>query len=101
MSTSTAAKRPPSYFATVSNSRRSVDLLVMVCLFVLAIPGFHHVYGGVQYLLTGVMALVLGTLVALIGARWRWGALRITLLLLLVYFLFGPMFAAPTRAIWA
>ena len=100
MSTSTAAKRPPSYFATISNSRRSVDLLVMACLFVLAIPGFHHVYGGVQYLLTGVMALVLGTLVALIGARWRWGALRITPLLLLVYFLFGPMFAAPTRAMW-
>ena len=100
MSTTAAAMRPPSYFATVSNGRRALDLLVMTTLFLLALPGFHHVYGGIQYYLTGVMALVLGTLIALIGARWRWGPLRITPALLLVYFLFGPMFAAPTRAIW-
>jgi hypothetical protein len=46
------------------------------------------------------MALVLGTLIALVGARWRWGPLRLTALLLGIYFLFGSMFAAPTRAIW-
>lgn len=93
-------KRAPSYFSLISNSRRSLDLLALASLFLLAILGFHHVYGGIQYLLTGVMALVFGTLIALIGARWRWGPLRITPLVLLVYFLFGPMFAAPTRAIW-
>ncbi|HEX7349955.1 transglutaminase domain-containing protein [Brachybacterium sp.] len=95
-----APKRAPSYFSTISNSRRSLDLVTLGALFVLAMLGFHHVYGGVQYLLTGVMALVFGTLIALIGARWRWGPLRITPLVLLVYFLFGPMFAAPTRALW-
>ncbi|MDN5821341.1 MAG: transglutaminase-like domain-containing protein, partial [Brachybacterium sp.] len=98
--TRAAARRPPSYFSTVSHGRRALDITVLAVLFVLAVLGFHHVYGGIQYLLTGVMALVFGTLIALIGARWRWGPLRITPLLLLVYLLFGPMFAAPTRAIW-
>lgn len=100
MSATTAPKRPPSYFSSVPNGRRALDVGVLSALFVLALLGFHHVYGGVQYLLTGLMALVFGTLIALIGARWRWGPLRITPLLLVVYFLFGPMFAAPTRAIW-
>lgn len=99
-STRGAAKRPPSYFSTVTNGRRALDIAALATLFVLGVLGFHHVYGGIQYLLTGVMALVFGTLIALIGARWRWGPLRITPLVLLVYLLFGPMFAAPTRAIW-
>src|SRR5699024_9791003 len=95
-----SAKRPPSYFSTVTIGRRALDIAALATLFVLGVLGFHHVYGGIQYLLTGVMALVFGTLIALIGARWRWGPLRITPLVLLVYLLFGPMFAAPTRAIW-
>ncbi|MGO1198470.1 MAG: transglutaminase-like domain-containing protein [Brachybacterium sp.] len=99
-STRAAAKRPPSYFSTVPHGRRALDIAALAALFLLAVLGFHHVYGGIQYLLTGVMALVFGTLIALIGARWRWGPLRITPLLLLVYLLFGPTFAAPTRAIW-
>lgn len=99
-STRAAAKRPPSCFSTIPNGRRALDIAALAALILLAVLGFHHVYGGIQYLLTGVMALVFGTLIALIGARWRWGPLRITPLLLLVYFLFGPMFAAPTRAIW-
>lgn len=89
-----------TYFSTVSNTRRTVDVLVLGALFVIALLGFHTVYGGVQYLLTGAMGLVLATLVALIGARFRWGPLRIALLMLLVYLLFGSMFAAPTRALW-
>lgn len=94
-----AAKRPPSYFSGITNGRRALDLTALAALFLLAVLGFHHVYGGIQYLLAGIMALVFGTLIALIGARWRWGPLRITPAVLLVYFLFGPMFAAPNRAI--
>lgn len=90
----------PTYFSSVSNGRRAVDVLVLAALFVLALIGFQTVYGGVQYLLTGVMALALATLVALIAARFRWGPLRTTPVMLLVYFLFGSMFAAPTRALW-
>ena len=101
MSTTTGrATRPPSYFSTIPHGRRALDLAALGALFVLAVLGFHHVYGGIQYVLTGLMALVFGTLIALVGARWRWGPLRIAPLLLVVYFLFGPMFAAPTRALW-
>ncbi|WP_114856404.1 transglutaminase domain-containing protein [Brachybacterium sp. YJGR34] len=90
--------RPPSYFQGVPAARRTLDLLALGTLFVLGILGFHTVYGGVQYLLTGVMALAFGTLIALIGARWRWGPLRLTPLTIGVYLLFGAMFAAPTHA---
>ncbi len=99
----TAPARParrPSYFSSVPAKRLSIDLAVLGALFVLALLGFQHVYGGAQYLVTGIMALVLGTLIALIGARWRWGPLRITALVLGVHLLFGSMFAAPTRALW-
>ena len=99
----TAPARParrPNYFSSVPAKRLATDLAVLGALFVLALLGFQHVYGGAQYLVTGIMALVLGTLIALIGARWRWGPLRITALVLGVYFLFGSMFAAPTRALW-
>ncbi|ATG51503.1 cysteine protease [Brachybacterium vulturis] len=99
-STRAAAQRPQSYFSTVTHGRRALDITALAALFVLAMLGFHDIFGGIQYLLTGIMALVFGTLIALIGARWRWGPLRLTPLVLLVYFLFGPMFAAPTRAIW-
>src|SRR5699024_6108997 len=99
-STRGAAKRPPSYFSAVTNGRRALAIAALAGLFPLGVLGFRSVYGGSQYLLAGVMALLFGTLIALIGARWRWGPLRITPLVLLVYLLFGPMFAAPTRAIW-
>ncbi|WP_422115154.1 transglutaminase-like domain-containing protein [Brachybacterium sp. UNK5269] len=98
--TATGAARPTSYFSTVGNGRRTVDLLVLGSLFLLAILGFDRVYGGIQYLLTGIMALVLGILIALVGARWRWGALRTSALLLGAYFLLGSMVAAPTRALF-
>lgn len=91
---------PATYFTSVPNSRRAVDLAVLGALFVVALLGFQLVYGGIQYVLTGVMALVFATLIALIGARWRWGPLRMTPLVLVVYFLFGSMFAAPTHALW-
>src|SRR5699024_2616134 len=68
----TASARPgrrPDRFSSVPMSRLAVDVAVLGALFVLALLGFQHVYGGVQYLVTGIMALVLGTLIALIGAR--------------------------------
>ncbi|GAA1490015.1 transglutaminase domain-containing protein [Brachybacterium sacelli] len=98
-SPSTRAQRP-TYFSSVPNGRRAVDIAVLAVLFLLALLGFQTVYGGIQYLLTGIMAMVFGILIALVAARFRWGPLRMTPAVLLVYFLFGSMFAAPTRAIW-
>lgn len=95
-----AGRTRTPYFTTVSNGRRALDLAALAALFSLALLGFQHVYGGIQYLLTGMMALVLGLLIALIGARFRWGALRVTALLLGVYLVFGTLFAAPTHALF-
>ena len=100
MSAPARPARRPSCFSTVPTVRLALDVAVLSVLFLLALLGFQHVYGGAQYLVTGIMALMLGTLIALIGARWRWGALRITALLLGVHLLFGSMLAAPTRALW-
>lgn len=99
--TATSSRAPrPTYFSSVTHGRRAADIAVLAALFLLALLGFQTVYGGIQYLLTGIMAMVFGTLIALIAARFRWGPLRITPVVLVVYFLFGSMFAAPTRAIW-
>lgn len=100
MTARTTAAAEPSYYSQVSLGRRSADLAVLSALFLLALFGFQTVYGSVQYVLTGVMALVLGLLIALVCAIFRWGPLRMLLLLLGVYLLFGSMFAAPTRALW-
>ena len=100
MSAPARPARRPSSFSTVPTARLALDVAVLAVLFLLALLGFQHVYGGAQYLVTGIMALVLGTLGALIGARWRWGVIRVTALLLGVHLLFGSMLAAPTRALW-
>ena len=38
MSRTAAAKRPPSYFSSVTTTRRALDLLAMGGMFLLAIP---------------------------------------------------------------
>ncbi|MGO2819306.1 MAG: transglutaminaseTgpA domain-containing protein [Brachybacterium tyrofermentans] len=95
-----APSPPRTYFASVRNSRRAIDIALLGTLFLLALAGFQPAYGGVDYLFTGTMATVLGTMIALIGARFRWGPLRIAALLVLVYALFGSLLAAPVRALW-
>lgn len=95
-----AASPPRTYSASIRNSRRAIDIALLGSLFLLALAGFQPVYGGVDYLVTGTMATVLGTVISLIGARFRWGPLRITALLVLVYAVFGSLFAAPGRALW-
>src|SRR5699024_12624036 len=91
---------PATSSSGASTARRAVYLTVLGVLFLLALLGFHPVYAGIQSILTGVMALVFATLIALIGARWRWGPLRMTLLLLAVYFLFGSTFDDPIHALY-
>lgn len=94
------APRSRSLFSEVPMRRHVIDLAVLLVLFVLALVGFQPVYGGAQYLVTGVLGILLGMLIAVIGAQWRWGPLRITALLIGVYLLLGAMVAAPTHALW-
>lgn len=101
MSTRTALRdRGRDLFHAASPRRHAVDLTVLFVLFLLGLLGFAPVYGGAQFLVTGVLGLVLATLIALVGAHWRWGPLRITGLLLAVYLLLGSMTAAPTHALF-
>lgn len=86
------------FFAGRGHARRAVDLAVLASLFVLALLGLGPAYGTAQYIVTGVVGLALATVLALIGARWSWGLLRMVPALLLIYLLLGSTFAAPTRA---
>ncbi|MGY5765857.1 transglutaminase-like domain-containing protein [Brachybacterium sp. DNPG3] len=95
-----SAPARPSADAGASTSRRAVDLTVLGILLLLAALGFQPVYGGVQHLVTGTMALLLGFLIALIGARWSWGPLRMALLTIGVHLVLGTVFAAPSHALW-
>ncbi|GAA1712861.1 transglutaminase-like domain-containing protein [Brachybacterium phenoliresistens] len=89
-----------TFFETRGHGPRAVDIAVMAVLFLLAVLGLQDAYGGADYLLAGVMALAVGTIVALVGARWRWGVLRVTLATLVLHLLLGSTFAAPTHALF-
>ncbi|PWH05039.1 cysteine protease [Brachybacterium endophyticum] len=78
----------------------AADAGVLAVLFVLALLGYHSVFGGPWYLVTGLMALILSAGIALAGARWRFGPLLLTLALVIVHFLLGSAFAVPARARW-
>ena len=71
MSAPARPARRPSYFSSVPAKRLAIDLAVLGALFVLALLGFQHVYGGAQYLVTGIMALVLGALQEVLLAYLR------------------------------
>lgn len=89
---------------TVFSSRpvrdRAVDAVALSILLIVALLGFRTVYGGAQYIVTGLAALALGLLIALVAARWSWGPLRIALAVVLVHFLLGTPFAAPSRGLF-
>lgn len=76
-----------------------VDVVVLAALFLLALLGFHSVFGGPWYLVTGVMALVLSLVIALLGARWSLGPLLLTLAIAIVHFALGAAFVVPDRAL--
>lgn len=100
MSTGRRPAEHTQQIARLSQARRVLDLAALSVLMLIGMVGFHPVYGGGRYVLAGVAALVLGLLIALIGARFRWGPLRLLALLIVAHFLFGSMFAAPARALW-
>lgn len=74
------------------------DLAVLAVLFLLGLIGFQQAFGGVFFLITGVVGLLIGGSVSYLAARRGWGVLPVTLLLLLAYVLLGTPFAAPARA---
>lgn len=98
--TSGRSASPRTFFRSRSRWGRGADALALSVLIIIALIGFRTVYGGAQYLVTGIVAMLLGLLIALAGARWSWGPLRIALAVVLVHLALGTPFAAPSRALW-
>lgn len=100
MSTSTTLPSAPAPAALPGRRpSRAVDLVALSVLLGIALFGFQTAYGGIQYLVTGFAALGFALIIALIGARWSWGLLRTSLLVIGVHLLLGTAFAAPSHAI--
>jgi len=76
--------------------RRAVaDVSAVILLLTVAIIGFAATFDGTSYLVAAIGALLLGLVLAWVGARWRWGVLTLTGATVAVYFLFGGALALP------
>ncbi|UYG15616.1 transglutaminase domain-containing protein [Brachybacterium huguangmaarense] len=90
----------PSRPAVRGTAARAIDVTALAALFALAAVGFWPVYGGPVVLVTVLAALAFALLIALAGARWSWGPLRIFAAVVVVHLVLGTPFAAPARGLW-
>lgn len=70
-----------------------VDAAVISGLGLLGLFGFSAAYGGSRYLVTGAVGLLIGVVVALLGARRHWGIGAVGLATIAAFFLFGSAVA--------
>lgn len=77
-----------------------VDVAVPVLLVLLALVPLQPAFGEAAFWLASAGGVLLGTGVALLGARLRGGALEVAALVVLAYFLFGGLFALRTDALF-
>ncbi|NUU16696.1 transglutaminase domain-containing protein [Cellulomonas humilata] len=75
--------------------RAIVDVLCLVGTLALALVPLLEVYGGLSALPALVGGLLLGTVVAALGAARGWSAITVVAVLLVVYVLAGGALAAP------
>jgi hypothetical protein len=76
-----------------------VDCAAMVALLVAGVIGFQPAFGGTGYLVAAGGGLVLGLVIAVLGARFRLNVFIVSALTLVAYLAFGAMFAVPTSAV--
>lgn len=93
-----AANRRWHLSAPRTPAQRTIDLGVLSTLLLLGLVGFQLVYGNPFYLISGVVALVLALVIALLAHQFRWGLLRTGAAVLGVHLLLGSAFAVPDRA---
>ena len=84
----------PRYSAPRARTRAGMlDLAALVVMLGVVVVGFEPVWGSQGYLAPALGGLVLGLLVAWIGAAWRWSTLSVAAATVVVYFVAGGALA--------
>ncbi len=76
-----------------------IDAAFVVGLGALGLVGFHSLYGGVAYLLVGLLGIVLGVAVTEVARRWGQPVLAEAFVTLVAFILLGGAVAAPKSAL--
>lgn len=77
-----------------------IDAAVLLVLFGIGVLGFGPTFGNEPaYLVAGFGGIIVGLLVAAVGAHWRLGLVTMAALGLLAYLVFGSALAAPQESI--
>ncbi|TIH33740.1 transglutaminase-like domain-containing protein [Subtercola vilae] len=79
--------------------RWALDLAAMVALLAAGIVGFGPAFGGTGYLVAAAGGLVLGLVIAVLGARFALNLFVLLAATLLAYLLFGGAFAVPASTL--
>ncbi|RFA17267.1 hypothetical protein B7R21_00575 [Subtercola boreus] len=79
--------------------RPALDSAAMLALLVSGLVGFAPAFGGSGFVLAAGGGLVLGSVIAAVGARFRLNLFILTALTLVAYLLFGSLLAVPSAAI--
>ncbi|WP_395640390.1 transglutaminaseTgpA domain-containing protein [Pseudolysinimonas sp.] len=77
----------------------ALDVALLWLLIAISAAAFWPVYRDVSYLVAVGGAVVAGSVVALIGARWRWPSFAVLLVAFGVFLILGVPLAVPGRAI--
>ena len=86
--------RPPRTVGSVI-----LDVLLVWIMVAVAAAAFWPVYRATPYLVAAGGAVLAGTIVALLGARFRWPSFVVLLVSVAVFLVAGVPLAVPARAI--
>lgn len=81
------------------NRAELLDAAMALVLSLVALVAFRSSYGGVEFLVVGVVGALLGVLVAHLGTRWRWPIPVIAVVALIVYAVIGGAVTLRDRTI--
>jgi transglutaminase-like putative cysteine protease len=90
----------PRYAPPRARTRAGLlDLAALVVMLGVVVVGFEPVWGSQGYLAPAVGGLVLGLLVAWLGAAWRWSTLSVAAATIVVYFVAGGALALGSSTV--